>query len=186
MGASVGRCTGILRQSFPRSCVGIEPPSCERSRDAGASVNPLELRGAGDDGRSSLRQSWLLFPWGAELGPRRSTGALMRPDGLLLLKEPLPTDPRGAGEDGRSSLRQSWLLFPCGAEIGPRRSTGAVMRPDGLLLFKEPLPTDPRGVPKFGERLQSGLPPPACPRWPGFETPVPAPEPFDRCTGGPS
>ncbi len=162
MGVSMGRCAGILRQSFPRSCVGVEPPSCERSRDAGASVNPLELRGAGDDGRSSLRQSWLPLVCGDELGPRRSTGAVMRPDGLLLLKEPLPADPRCAGDDGRSSLRQSWLPFPCGAGLG--RFTGAFPRPDGLLLFNEPLPTGRCGAPEFGERLQSPVFPPVCGR----------------------
>jgi len=181
----MGRWAGILRQSFPRPCVGVEPPGCERSRDAGASVNPLELRGAGDDGRSSLRQSWLPLVCGDELGPRRSTGAVMRPDGLLLLKEPLPAEPRGAGDDGRSSLRQSWLPFPCGAETGPRRPTGAFTPPDGLLLFKEPLPTDPRGAPEFGERLQSPVFPPVCPRWPGFESPVPLAGLLEPCTGEP-
>src|SRR5882762_10436468 len=108
-------------------------------------------RVVGDDGRSSLRQSWPLFPCGAEFGTRRSAGAFTRPDGLF--EEPLPNDPRVVGDDGRSGLRQSWLLLPCGAEFGARRSTGAFTRPDGL--FEEPLPTGRCGAPEFGERLQS-------------------------------
>ena len=107
----------------------------------------------------------------------------MRPDGLF--EEPLPKDPRVVGDDGRSSLRQSWPLLPCGAEFGARRSTGAgaFTPPDGL--FEEPLPTGRCGAPEFGERLQSPLLPPVCPRWSGVDSPVPAPGLFGLCIGEP-
>jgi hypothetical protein len=75
----------------------------------------------------------------------------MRPDGLLLLNEPLPKDPRVVADDGRSSLRQSWLPFPCGAALGARRSAGVFTRPDGLL--EEPLPNDPRVVGADGRSI---------------------------------
>ena len=132
--SGIERCVGgILRQSFPRSCVVVGSSRWKRSRDAGASAEPLV--------------------------------------------------PRVAGSDDRSNLRHSWL--PCGAGVGARRSAGVFARPPGLLLFGEPLPAGPCGAPVLGDRLQSGVSPPACLRWPGFEIPGAAPGVLDCCPGWP-